>query len=168
MALILLQPDAQVTWISRPLPRILSGETRKPQDSYTHQEPPARNTYPGSFGLNWDGEPDLFDRDWLDAFLSPIDEFKTQHGAPVSVNEFGVNRWAPNAAGFMRDEMELFEGRGMNHAFWVWDPNWVPWYENVNGMNYRFGPDPDNVTPVENDLLAVILDFWTGSQPEGR
>jgi hypothetical protein len=27
-------------------------------------------------------------------------------------------------------------------------------------MNYRFGPDPENAAPVENDLLAVILEFW--------
>jgi hypothetical protein len=40
-------------------------------------------------------------------------------GVPVSVNEFGVMRWVPNAADFMRDEMELFEQRGMNHALWV-------------------------------------------------
>jgi len=35
-------------------------------------------------------------------------------------------RWVPNAADFMRDEMELFEQRGMNHALWVWDPAWPP------------------------------------------
>jgi len=133
----------------------------EPQEDYTHQESPARNTYPGSFDLDWDGQPDTFDRDWLDAFLAPIDEFKAEHGAPVSVNEFGINRWVPDAADFMRDEMELFEQRGMNHAFWVWDPNWRPWFENVNGMNYRFGPDPANVRAVDNDLLAVIKEFWS-------
>ncbi len=132
----------------------------EPQEDYTHQEAPASNTYPGSFDLDWDGQPDLFNRDWLDAFLAPIDEFKSEYGAPVSVNEFGVNRWIPGAADFMRDEMDLFEQRGMNHAFWVWDPHWRPWSENVSGMNYRFGPDPVNVTPFENDLLAVILEFW--------
>lgn len=132
----------------------------EPQEDYTHQEHPALNTYPGRFDLDWDGQPDRFDRDWLDGFLSPIDEFKAKHGAPVSVNEFGVLRWVPGAADFMRDEMELFEQRGMNHAFWVWDPNWTPWSESVHGMNYHFGPDPENVTSVENDLLDVILEFW--------
>jgi len=132
----------------------------EPQDSYTHQDLPALNTYPGSFDLDWDSQPDAFDRDWLEAFLAPIDEFKAKYGAPVSVNEFGVYRWVPDAAAFMRDEMELFEQIGMNHAFWVWDPNWRPWAESVTEMNYRFGPDPENAAPVENDLLAVILEFW--------
>ena len=132
----------------------------EPQESYTHQEPPARNTYPGSFDLDWDDLPDTFDWDWLNAHLAPIDEFKARYGSPVSVNEFGINRWVPNAADFLRDEMGLFEQRGMNHAFWVWDPHWMPWSENVNGMNYRFGPEPDNVTALDNELLAVIIEFW--------
>ena len=114
----------------------------EPQEDYTHQEPPATNTYPGSFDLDWDGQPDTFDREWLDGYLSLIDDFKAEHDMPVSVNEFGVQRWVPNAADFMHDEMELFEQRGMNHAFWVWDPDWEPWTENVNGFNFRYGPDP--------------------------
>ncbi|MFZ5912272.1 MAG: glycoside hydrolase family 5 protein [Chloroflexota bacterium] len=154
-----------VRWLSsiKPVddPRIVyTVHQYEPQQDYTHQEHPAQNTYPGSFDLDWDGQPDAFDRDWLDDFLSPIDEFIAEYGAPVAVNEFGVNRWVPDAADFMRDEMELFEERGMNHAFWVWDPNWQPWNEGVNGMNYRYGPDPENITPVENDLQDVIFEFW--------
>ncbi|MDD2921181.1 MAG: cellulase family glycosylhydrolase [Anaerolineales bacterium] len=132
----------------------------EPQESYTHQEPPAWNTYPGSFDLNWDGQPDAFDQQWLENYLAPINEFKTEYGAPVAVNEYGINRWVPNAADFMRDEMDLFEQRGMNHAFWVWDPHWKPWSESVNGMNYRYGPDPKNTAAVDNDLLDVIINFW--------
>jgi hypothetical protein len=60
----------------------------------------------------------------------------------------------------MRDEMELFEQIGMNHAFWVWDPNWRPWAENVTEMNYRYGADPQNTAPIENVLQTVILEFW--------
>lgn len=132
----------------------------EPQESYTHQELPALNSYPGSFDLNWDGVSDTFDHDWLEEYLAPIGEFKTKHNAPVSVNEFGVVRWVPGAADFMRDEMELFERYGMNHAFWVWNPDWKPWRESVTEMEYRFGPDPQNITPVENDLLDVIVEFW--------
>lgn len=132
----------------------------EPQESYTHQESPAVNSYPGSFDLNWDGEPDAFDHHWLEEYLAPIDEFKTKYNTPVSVNEFGVIRWVPGAADFMRDQMELFERHGMNHAFWVWNPNWKPWHESVTEMEYRFGPDPQNITPVKNDLLDVIVAFW--------
>ncbi|MBN1451895.1 MAG: cellulase family glycosylhydrolase [Anaerolineales bacterium] len=132
----------------------------EPQEDYTHQEPPASNTYPGLFDLDWDDQADRFDRAWLDDYLSVIDDYQAEHGVPVSVNEFGINRWVPDAADFMRDEMELFEQRGMNHALWVWDPDWQPWIESVNGFNFRYGPDPENATAVDNELQSVITDFW--------
>ena len=136
----------------------------QPQAQYTHQEPPAINTYPGTFDLDGDGSPDSFDRAWLDGYLSTIDDFKQEHGAPVSVNEFGVMRWVPNADDFMRDQMELFEQRGMNHALWVWDPAWQPWVGQANDFTFRFGPDPRNATQVDNDLQNVIQDFWWRNQ----
>jgi hypothetical protein len=142
-------------------PRIVyTAHQYEPQSEYTHQDPPAANTYPGEFDLDWDGAADAFDRAWLEDFLSTLDDFRQDHGAPVAVNEFGVMRWVPNAADFMRDEIEAFEELGINHALWVWDPHWAPWTENVNGMNFRYGPDPENVTPVDNELQSVILEFW--------
>jgi len=132
----------------------------EPQEQYTHQPYPVINTYPGSFDLNWDGAPDVFDRAWLDGYLSIIDDFKARSGAPVAVNEFGVMRWAHGAADFMRDSMDLFEQRGMNHAFWAWNPLWPP-YSHIDGMNYLRGPDPDNHTDLAtNDLIEVITTYW--------
>lgn len=134
----------------------------EPQSQYTHQEPPpAINTYPGEFDLDWDGEPDSFDRAWLEDFLSPLADFQQQYDTPVAVNEFGVLRWVPNAADFMRDQMDIFEKTGINYAQWVWDPDWKPWAESNSGWNFRYGEDPQNTTPVENELQAVILEFWT-------
>jgi hypothetical protein len=132
----------------------------EPQEQYTHQEPGGENTYPGEFDLNWDGESETFDRAWLEAYLSIIAEFQSKHGVPVAVNEFGVQRWVPNAAQFMADEMELFEELGMNHALWVWNPDWEPFSTNVHDFNFLFGPDSDNVAPVPNDLQDVILSNW--------
>ncbi len=79
---------------------------------------------------------------------------------PVAVNEFGVIRWVPNAADFMRDEMDIFEEPGINHALWVWNPDWASWSESVTEFNFRYGADPQNITPMENDLQIVILEFW--------
>ncbi len=133
----------------------------EPQDQYTHQEPPAPNTYPGQFDLDWDGAPDPYNRQWLDQYLRHIDTFQQQHGVPVSVNEFGVVRWVPGGAAFMDDQMDLFEQRGMNHAPWAWDPSWQPWTKEVDAFNFRHGPDPDNHTNVEsNDLIDVIVKYW--------
>jgi hypothetical protein len=132
----------------------------EPQEQYTHQPYPASNSYPGSFDLDWDSAPDVFDRAWLDGYLSIIDDFKARYGAPVAVNEYGVERWVPGAADFMRDSMDLFEQRGMNHAFWAWNPLWLP-YSHIDGMNYLRGPDPDDHTDLAtSDLIDVIREYW--------
>jgi len=133
----------------------------EPQEQYTHQEPPAEHTYPGEFDLDWDGVPDLFNRHWLDEYLAYVDAFQHEHGAPVAVNEFGVVRWVDGGAAFMDDEMDLFEGRGMNYALWSWDPAWKPWTEQVDAFNFRHGPDPDHHADVESsDLIDVIVEYW--------
>jgi hypothetical protein len=133
----------------------------EPQSEYTHQElPPAVNSYPGEFDLNWDGKPDTFDHAWLADFLFILSDFEQEQGVPVAVNEFGAIRWVPNVADFMRDEMDIFEATGINYALWVWDPDWKPWAESVSEFNFRYGADPKNTIPIENDLQKVILEFW--------
>ena len=128
---------------------------------YTHQWWDTQDcTYPGTCDVDWDGEPEPFNRAWLDDLLSTVDDFVTTHGVVVAANEFGVMRWEPGAAQFMDDEMDLFEQRGMNHALWVWDPSWEPWTEEENAFNFRYGPDPQNHEDVENDLMDVIVEHW--------
>jgi hypothetical protein len=143
-------------------PRIVyTAHQYEPQSQYTHQEPPpAVNTYPGNFDLDWDGEPDPFDRAWLEDLLSIPAGFQQKYGVPVAVNEFGVLRWVPNAANFMHDEMDIFERLGINHALWIWDPDWPPWTDSANGFNFRAGPDPENAASMKNALQDVILEFW--------
>ena len=129
---------------------------------YTHQQPGDNRPYPGRFDLDWDNRPDLFDWNWMASYLSRLDTFQQQHPAPQAVNEFGVVRWAPNAADFMRDEIAYFEGRGMNHAIWVWEPSWEPWRTvGSKAMNYLLGPDPNNFQEEDNALLRVILASWS-------
>jgi len=128
---------------------------------YTHQQPGQNYAYPGTFDLNWDDQPERFDHAWLMDYLAPIEQFQRSYGVPMAVNEFGVVRWAPNAADFMRDEIDFFEQQGMNHALWVWEPRWEPWYLCCGReMYYPFGPDPNNFSEVENDLWQVVLDAW--------
>ena len=130
---------------------------------YTHQYPGQEpwNSYPGEIDFDWDGSPDPFDRAWLDGFLSPIDAFVAEYGMPVGVNEYGPVRWVPGAAEYTADLLELFEQRGMNHAIWQWDPEWPAYTDKVNAHNIRFGPDPENVTDVENDYLDVLAVYWS-------
>jgi len=133
----------------------------EPQDEYTHQDPPAANSYPGSFDLDWDGAPDDFNRAWLEGFLGIVDDVRDEYdGAVIGVNEFGVVRWVPGGATFMDDQMAMFEERGLNHALWDWAPSWAPWTQDVSEFNFRFGPDPNNATDTPNDLMDVILKYW--------
>ena len=130
---------------------------------YTHQMPGvSKCTYPGLCDLDWDDEyDDRLDRAWLEELLTPVEAFQSEHGVPVAVNEFGAVRWTPGAAQFMDDEMALFEEQSLNHALWVWDPDWRPWNEGVNAFTFRFGPDPDNDTEVSSSaLLEVIRGYW--------
>ena len=129
----------------------------EPQEQYTHQEPRGRHTYPDEFDLDWDGEKDTFDRGWLEDYLSTISAFQNQYGAPVLVNEFGVNRWVEGGADFMHDQMGIFETMGVNYALWVWYPDWPPFLEEVNSMDFLLGPEPKNLDPVPNELQDVIV-----------
>jgi hypothetical protein len=133
----------------------------EPQDDYTHQPPRGKNSYPGEFDLDWDGEADPFDRQWLDEYLSIVDDYQARYGVPVAANEFGVQRWVPGGAAFMADQIDLFEQRGMNHALWLWDPAWAPWTEDSDDFNIRHGPDPDHHADVASSaLLEAIVERW--------
>ncbi len=142
-------------------PRIVYTVHQYAPHLYTHQEPDADHAYPGLYDVDWNEEPENFDRTWLDAYLAPIDAFKARYGVQVAVNEYGVARWAPGAAEFMRDEMALFEQRGMNHAFWAFSSSWMPYAERIDAFDFLHGPDPNvhhNVIP--NPLFDVIRADW--------
>lgn len=132
-----------------------------PQEQYTHQEPPAMNTYPGEFDLNWDGQAEAFDRSWLENFLSIATDFQSTHDAVVAVNEYGLERWVPGGADYLRDEMTLFEQFGWNYAIWMWHASWPPLAEGDNSFNFRLGPDPKNLSEADNDLQDVLVGFWS-------
>ncbi|MCP5100491.1 MAG: cellulase family glycosylhydrolase, partial [Chloroflexi bacterium] len=135
----------------------------EPQEDFTHQVPRGKNSYPGEFDADYDGEDDLFDRAWLDDFLSPIDTFAERYAVPVVVDEFGVNRWVPGASEFMDAQMDLFEQRGLNYALWEWQTSWPPFAEDVHDMNFLLGGDPDNLDAVPNELMDVIVKYWEGN-----
>lgn len=128
---------------------------------YTHQQPGQNLTYPGVFDLNWDGQPDRFDWDWMSAYFSRLESYQQSYPLPQAANEFGVARWAPQGANFLRDEVEYFESRGMNHAIWVWDSSYEPWRMwGSKAMNYLFGPNPANYTEVPNEIIGLLQEVW--------
>jgi len=129
---------------------------------YTHQSPEKKYSYPGQFDLNWDGQPDQFDWTWMAAYLDRLPAYRQQHPMPQAVNEFGVVRWAPQADAFLNDQINYFETQQMNYAVWVWDSSWPPWQTwGSKGMNYLYGPDPNNFSEVPNDLFDVLRNAWS-------
>ncbi len=131
-----------------------------PYEQYTAQEPWLENAYPGFYDIDYDRASDDFDRDWLDDLLSTLDEYSTDHGVPVGVDEFGVVRYAPGNDRYMNDIMGLFEQRGINYSLWEWSTSWKMFVEEVNHFNFRYGPDLDNVTDTPNALQDVIVSYW--------
>jgi hypothetical protein len=128
---------------------------------YTHQVRRLKFSYPGYFDTDWNGQKEQFDRAWLDDLLSILDDFREAHGVALGVAEFGVMRWEPGGAGFILDEMRLFEERGLNHALWVWDPFWGPWTGEEDAFNFRHGPERRNHRYIEdNELMETIRSNW--------
>jgi hypothetical protein len=85
--------------------------------------------WPGTFsGVHWDKER-------LRESLAPAIEFAEKNHVRMYVGEFGVARWAPNADGYLRDNIDLFEELGWdwtNHAFresTIWSAEYNETYE---------------------------------------
>jgi len=130
--------------------------------SYTHQDFDDEGySYPGVFGMDGDGEDEAFDRAWLEDCIADAADFSRRHDVPIAVTEFGVVRWAPEAASFIRDSIALFEEEGWNHALWVWNPAWREWNREVDYFDFMHGPDPTHHADVQSsDLIEVIKGSW--------
>jgi hypothetical protein len=132
-----------------------------PHESYTHQAPIGKHSYPGNFDLDGDGKPDRFDQQWLKTLFDPAVGFSAEHQASIAVNEFGIKRWVPKAANFIKDQVDIFETNGWNHAIWVWPTSFGTFSQVANEFNFRLGPNPVNKSKnVSSQLLDTILSFW--------
>lgn len=128
--------------------------------AYTHQDSDAGLTYPGTFDTHYDGVIEDFDLEWLREHMQIVADFEADTGRQVTVEEFGVQRWAPNAAEYLDDLIGLFEEQGLNYSIWEWASFWEEYSDSVNAFNWRFGPDPENATEVVNDLQGVLESYW--------
>jgi hypothetical protein len=142
-------------------PRVVYTVHQYSPHEYTHQEPPdLTRSYPGYFDTDYDGNPETFDRTWLENLLFIADDFIAKYNVPVAVNEYGAERWVPGAADYVRDEMNIFEQHGWNYAVWQWSPAWPPLAEGDNSFNFRFGLDPQNLTDTESVLFSAYTEAW--------
>lgn len=131
---------------------------------YTHQARGEDLTYPGVFDTDYDGARETFDQAWLEDYLSAIDSFRSETGRQVTIEEYGLVRYAPGAAGYLSDVISLFEDKGVNYAIWVWETEWAPYTDEVNEFNWRFGTDPSNTKDEPNELQDVLARFWAANR----
>jgi hypothetical protein len=86
---------------------------------YTHQgiHDPVIYPWPGRFNDHGGG---FWDKKRLEEELAPAIEFQKLHHARIYVGEFSAARWAPNAADYLQDCIDIFEKYGWDwnyHAF---------------------------------------------------
>ena len=117
-----LVPDTGIGATGRPAPSLhLSGLPGVLALNPPDRDDPERDLAGDSFARMLVLYPEAVEDE---ATLEAIDGFVDRYGVSVAATEFGVMRWVPGAARFIRDEMELFEARGMNHAIWLWECSW--------------------------------------------
>jgi endoglucanase len=118
---------------------------------FTHQGVYGARTgvvYPGVI----DGRP--CDKEALRRYLQPVREFQLAYNAHIYCGEFSAIRWAPGAAPYLKDCIELFEDYGWDwsyHAYREWD-----------GWSVEYGPDPNDHKPTAepSDRKQLLLEWF--------
>lgn len=49
------------------------------------------------------------------------------------------------------------EKKNLNHAIWVWNPEWTPYNLQIDAFDYRHGPDPNNKVNLDDNPLIKVL-----------
>jgi hypothetical protein len=132
-------------------------------DNYTQQVAPLTLTYPGYFDGNYLGYPQAIDESWLSALAEPAVQFRQDHGVPVAVLEYGVMRWEPGVAQFLRDRLDVLESDTFSHAIWLWETDFagVDWTD----FNFRVDPNPDFIRELKSDWARNTVSFSSPRPP---
>ena len=105
--------------------------------------------YPGKIGSEY------WDKEMIRKRLQAVRDFQKRHNARIFVGEFSAILWAPGAADYLRDCIEIFEEYGWDwtyHAFREW-----------NGWSLEHEGTPGNIRPsANNDRREVMLKGFRG------
>jgi len=139
----------------------------------THQYQPHQYTHQGISGLNntdlakaylamqqkWPGQfsdtgGGMWDKDRLYKELASMIEFQKKNNVRIYISEFGVVRWSPGSADYVRDNLDIFEEFGWDWTFHAYkeNPIWDPEYEPVFGQNIKV----KETTPVGTVLKSYF------------
>lgn len=120
------------------LPNIIYQVHMYEPHQFTHQgvnNSPLGVTYPGKIGnVEWNKEQ-------IRKVLQPVRDFQLAYNVPIYVGEFSAIRWAPGAAQYLSDCIDVFEEYGWDwtfHAFREWD-----------GWSLEHGPDQNDHNPTQ-------------------
>ncbi len=127
---------------------------------YTHQNEGDDLAYPGYYDVDWDNEPESFDKIWLEHLISRVSDFAKGKNITVSVNEYGAVRYAPGLSEFYNDMLKIFENNKYSHAIWMWYPKWEP-FDLISEFNFLYGTDSENLKEIKNPLSEVIFKGWS-------
>jgi len=122
---------------------------------FTHQGVYNKATgiaYPGKIGeTTWDKEQ-------LRKVLAPVREFQLAYNVHIYLGEFSAIRWAPGAAAYLGDCIELFEEYGWDwtyHAYREWD-----------GWSVEHGSDRNDRRPTAEptDRKELLLSWFARNE----
>lgn len=122
---------------------------------FTHQgvhSNPVGVKYPGMIGGM------MVDKEALRRHLQPVRDFQLAFNVHIYVGEFSAARWAPGAAQYLSDCIDIFEEYGWDwsyHAYREWD-----------GWSLEHGPDPNDHarTAEPSDRMQVLLGWFAKNE----
>ena len=108
--------------------------------------------YPGKIGNT------VWDKERLRKVLQPVREFQLAYNVHLYVGEFSAIRWAPGAAKYLSDCIDLFEEYGWDwtyHAYREWD-----------GWSVEHGSDPEDHAPTKepSDRKKLLLGWFARNE----
>ncbi len=120
----------------------------------THQLRPNQRPFQG-----YPDDAKGWNKEYLRRELAKAREFQLKTGARIYVGEFSCIRWAPGAADYIRDLIDLFEEYGWDwtyHAFREWD-----------GWSVEHSDDPDvkNTVPTTRRKEVLLEAFRKNGVP---
>ena len=104
---------------------------------------------------NWPDPAKGWNKAFLRRSLAPVLDFQRRHGARMLVGEFSAVTWAPNAEGYIRDCIELFEEFGWDWCYHAYREARV-WNVELESVRRGLGTDdfrPAADTPRKRALL---------------
>lgn len=106
--------------------------------------------YPGMIGK------EKWDKKMIRKHLKPVRDFQLRHNARIYVGEFSAVAWAPGAADYLRDCIEVFEEYGWDWTYHAFREDWGGWSVEHEATK------PSDLKPAKEDTLRkkVLLEYF--------